>query len=292
MLHWLDANLITILNGVARGMLLFTIASGLSLIFGLMDVLNLAHGAVFALGTYLALQFAPDGSGFLVAVAVAVLVGLALGAGLQGALRPIARRGHIDQVLVTLGLTYVLVDLISMIWGDDVHSVRPPALLAGATSVLGQTYPTYRLAVIGFGLVLALAMWLTFERTRLGAVVRATVVDRPMVAALGIDTTRVRLAVFALGTALAVLGGLLAAPILSVAPGAGDENLLLALIIVVIGGLGSLRGAFVGALLVGQVQSTGVALVPELAGFLLFGTMALILLIRPNGLFGKPWATA
>jgi len=280
-------DLITVLNGVAQGMLLFLIAAGLSLIFGLMDVLNLAHGAVFAVGTYLALQFAPEGNGFLVALAVAALAGALLGAALEAALRPIAGRGHIAEVLVTLGITYVFLDLISIVWGDDVHSVAAPPFLQGSTQVLGETYPTYRLAVIAFGLLVAGMMWLVFERTRLGAIVRATVADRPMVEALGIRTSRVRFGVFALGTALAAVGGVLAAPVLSVAPGAAEYNLLLALIIIVIGGLGSLRGAFVGALVVGQVQTTGVALFPQFAGFLLFGTMAVILLVRPQGLFGR-----
>ncbi len=283
---WLDANLISILNGVARGLLLFTMAVGLSLIFGLADVLNLAHGAVFLLGAYMAFQFAGDGTGFVVAVLAAVVLGVLLGGGLTAALRPISGRGHLDQALLTLGIAFVLSDIASIVWGNDFRSVPPPAFLRGSTSVLGHAYPTYRLAVIVVGLAIAGAVYALFERTRLGAVVRAAVEDRAMVSALGINVGRVLVAVFAIGSALAAFGGVIGGPVLAVNPGLDWEVLILALIVVVIGGLGSIKGAFAGALLIGQVQSLGVALVPQLAAFLLFGAMAVVLLVRPEGLFG------
>jgi branched-subunit amino acid ABC-type transport system permease component len=283
---WLDANLISILNGVARGLLLFTMAVGLSLIFGLADVLNLAHGAVFLLGAYMAFQFAGDGTGFVVAVLAAVVLGVLLGGGLTAALRPISGRGHLDQALLTLGIAFVLSDIASIVWGNDFRSVPPPAFLRGSTSVLGHAYPTYRLAVIVVGLAIAGAVYALFERTRLGAVVRAAVEDRAMVSALGINVGRVLVAVFAIGSALAAFGGVIGGPVLAVNPGLDWEVLILALIVVVIGGLGSIKGAFAGALLIGQVQSLGVALVPQFAAFLLFGAMAVVLLVRPEGLFG------
>lgn len=286
---WLDANTVSMLNGVARGLLLFTMAVGLSLIFGLMDVLNLAHGAIFLLGAYIGFQFAPDGAGlvaFLLAVAVAVVVGTALGGGLAGAVRPIRSRGYLDQALLTLGLAFILSDVSSIIWGDDYRSLPPPSFLAGSVELFGHAYPTYRLAVIVVGLAIAVAVYVGFERTELGAVVRAAVSDRPMLSALGVNVNRVLIGVFAVGTALAAFGGLVGAPVLGVRPGLDWDVLILALIVVVIGGLGSIVGAFVGALIIGQVQSLGVALVPELAAFLLFGAMAVILLVRPQGLFG------
>ena len=286
MIEFLDANAVTILNGVARGLVLFLIAIGLSLIFGLMDVLNLAHGAVFLLGGYAAVQLAPRGDGFLLALLVAVVAALVLGAGMAAAVRPLAGRGHLDQALLTLGAAYVLTELSILVWGDDYYSVAPPPALAGGTEVFGQVFPTYRLVVIAVGLVVALVVYLVFERTPVGAVVRATVADRGMVAALGVNTTVVLVGVFAAGTALAALGGVLGAPVLGVRPGVDRQVLLLALIVVVIGGLGSIRGALVGALLIGQVEALGVALLPELAAFLLFGAMAVVLLLRPSGLFG------
>jgi branched-chain amino acid transport system permease protein len=284
---FLSDNSVTIVNGLARGLVLFMIAIGLSLIFGLMDVLNLAHGAVFLLGGYAAVQLAPDGSGFLVALIVAAVLGLIFGGGMASAVRPIAARGHLDQALLTLGAAYILAELASIVWGDRYYSPAPPPALAGATEIFGRFFPTYRLVVIGFGLVIALAAYLLFERTQLGAIVRATVADRGMVAAMGINTTLVLVGVFGIGTALAAIGGVLAAPILGLRPGIDSQVLLLALIVVVIGGLGSIKGALVGALLIGQVESLGVALVPELSAFLLFGAMAAVLLVRPAGLFGS-----
>jgi len=279
-LHWLDANFVSLLNGVAVGMLLFTMAVGLSLIFGLMDVLNLAHGAVFMLGSYVAFELVDDGRGFLPAVLVAVVLGAALGVVMAFAVRPLVSRGPLDQALLTLGLAFVLSNLALAVWGTDFHSVRPPPWLDGSVELVGHTYPVYRLAIIVLGLVLAAAVYLVVERTRLGAVIRAAVVDRAIVSLLLVG-------VFAAGVMLAAFGGVVGAPVLNVRPGLDSEVLILALLVVVIGGLGSLRGAFVGALLIGQVQALGVALLPEQSSFLLFGAMALILLARPSGLFGE-----
>ncbi|CAN5727210.1 branched-chain amino acid ABC transporter permease [soil metagenome] len=284
-----DANAISILNGVARGLLLFTMAVGLSLIFGLMDVLNLVHGAVFLLGAYIGFSLAPSGSStlaFVLALGVALVAGIVLGGGLAATVRPLRGRGHLDQALLTLGLAFVLSDVISIIWGDDFRSLAPPPVLGGSVTVFGNAYPLYRLAVIVVGLVIAAAVYYAFERTDLGAVVRAAVSDRAMVSALGINTNVVLIGVFATGSALAAFGGLVGAPVLGVRPGLDWDVLILALIVVVVGGLGSIPGAFLGALLIGQVQALGVALFPDIAPFLLFGAMAAILLIRPQGLFG------
>lgn len=285
MIHWLDANLVSILNGLAIGLLLFVMAVGLSVVFGLMDVLNLAHGSLFLVGSYVAYNFA-KGGGLLVALPVALLIGVLAGGGLALATRPLAHRGHLDQALLTLGLALVAAQLVSISFGDDVRSVPPPAGLAGTVSVLGHTYPSYRLMLIVVGAAVAVVIWAVFERTRLGALVRASVADRGMVEALGIDSRKVLYGVFVLGAVLAVVGGLLGAPLLGARPGLDDEVLILALIVVVIGGLGSVPGALVGALLIGQVRSLGVALLPTYASFLLFLVMVLVLVVRPAGLLG------
>ena len=286
LVEWFSANSISILNGVARGMLLFLMAAGLSLIFGLGDVLNLAHGGMFLIGSYVGWQFLSTGGPFAVAVVAAIAMGALLGVGLTATVRPIEGRGHLDQALVTLGASFVIAGTLSMIFGDDYKSVRPPAALQGGFSFFGQTYPIYRASVIAVGLVVAALLYLLVERTRFGAIVRAAVADRDMVSAMGVNVRAVLIGVFILGSALATVAGLLGAPILSVRPGVDEDVLLLALIVVVIGGLGSLKGAFVGAVVIGQVQSLGIALFPQFAAFALFGSMALVLLLRPTGLFG------
>ncbi|TQM01632.1 branched-chain amino acid ABC transporter permease [Pseudonocardia kunmingensis] len=285
-ISWFDSNLINVLNGLAVGLLLFTIAVGLSLIFGLMDVLNLAHGALYLVGAYLAYLVVRGGGGFVWAALLAIVVGLVGGAALMGMTRPLAGRGHLDQALLTLGVAFILVEVVYLIFGNDVFSVAAPEALSGSVNVASSSYPAYRLALIGFGAVIAVAVYVAFERTRLGALVRAAVVDRDMVAALGVDVRKVLLGVFAAGSALAVLGGVLGAPLFGAHPGLDHEMLILTLVVVVVGGLGSVRGALVGALLIGQVQALGAAFVPEIAGFLVFAVMALVLTFRPAGLLG------
>jgi branched-chain amino acid transport system permease protein len=287
----LGDNLITIVDGVAFGVLLFTIAVGLSLVFGIMDVLNLAHGALYLVGAYLAVQFAGDGQAgagaFLVAALAATLVGAAAGAGLAMMTRPLARRGHLDQALLTLGVALIIGDLLSARYGNDVQSVPPPRFLAGSVSLAGRDYPSYRLAVIVAGLLLAVIVYLLVERSRVGALVRATVADAPMVRAMGVDTGRLVVVVFAFGVVLACLGGVLGAPVLGAYPGLDERVLILGLVVVVLGGLGSVGGAFLGAMVIGQVEVLGVSLLPQYASFLVFGTMALVLLARPAGILGR-----
>ncbi|MDQ3463464.1 MAG: branched-chain amino acid ABC transporter permease [Actinomycetota bacterium] len=288
MLGWFDANLVSILNGFAIGSLLFILAVGLSIVFGMMDVLNLAHGALYLAGAYLGFQFAGTSSwsGFLTALGVAALVGLLAGGVLSTMTQPLARRPHLDQALLTLGVALVVAELLAIGYGNDVLRVVAPPGLNGSVQVLGNTYPAYRLALIGVGAVIALAVYVVVERTTVGALVRASVADREMVSALGVDNRRVKLAVLGVGSALAAVAGVLGGPIYGAGPGLDERVLILALVVVVIGGLGSIKGAFVGALLIGQVESLGRALIPDLASFVLFGALALVLIVRPRGLFG------
>ena len=285
MIGWLSDNLVSILNGVALGCLLFALAVGLSLVFGILDVLNLAHGSLFLAGAYAAWRLADDGSagGFVLAIVLAAVIGGAGGLALTAATRPLARRGHLDQALLTLGIALVVTELVQTWFGHDPHGVLPP--LAGSVDV-GGGYPTYRLALIGIGVIMAFVVDWAVERTRVGALVRATVCDPDMVAALGVDTRLVRSGAFAVGGALAAVAGVLGAPLLGANPHLDTQVLLLALVVIVIGGLGSVRGALLGSLLIGQVQSLGIALAPRQAPFLLFGAMALVLVVRPAGLLG------
>ena len=284
----LDEHLIDILNGLAIGMLLFTLAVGLSLIFGLADVLNLAHGAIYLLGGYVAFEVVVErGHSFWLALPVAAAVGLVLGTALAGSLWPIRNRGHLDQALLTLGLTFIIADAASIFWGNDYQSIPTPPALFRSEIIFDQFYPRYRLGVMAVGFVLAILVYLLFERTQLGAVLRAAVEDRAMVSALGINVGLIVVGVLALGAALAAFGGVVGAPILGLGPQIDAQVLILALMVVVIGGLGSIQGAFIGAILIGETQSLGVALVPEFAAFTLFGVMAIVLAIRPEGLFGS-----
>jgi branched-subunit amino acid ABC-type transport system permease component len=280
--------LVSVLNGFAIGFLLFILAVGLSIVFGMMDVLNLAHGALFLGGAYLGAAFAGSWGGFLAALGLAAVGGLAAGALLSLMTEPLRRRSHLDQALLTLGVAFVVAELLIIAFGDDPLSVSAPPALDGSVSVLGATYPAYRLVLIGVGAVLALAVYLVVERTRVGALVRATVADREMVATLGIDNRLVKAAVFAVGSLLAATAGVLGGPIYGARPGLDATVLILALVVVVIGGLGSVRGALVGALIIGQVDTLGRVLLPQFASFVLFGALALVLVLRPRGLFGSP----
>ncbi len=277
-----------LVNGLVLGLLLFLIAAGFSLIFGLMDVVNLAHGSFLLFGAYIGLTVIRATGNFWLALIVAPvvtgLVGLVVEVTL---LRRTYKRGHLIQVLLTLGLALIAADLMRWTFGAYVESIDAPAVLAGLASVFGQfEIPVYRLAIIVFGLVMAAGMWLVLERTRLGAIVRAGVQDGEMVGALGINIERVVAGVFVFGTALAGVSGVLAAPVLSIYPGLDFEFLILAMVVVVVGGMGSLKGAFWGALLVGMTDVLGKAYFPEFSLFAIFLIMAVVLLVRPQGLFG------
>ncbi len=285
MVTWFDHHAITLVNGVSEGLLIYLTAAGLTLIFGLLDVLNLAHGVAYLFGSYVAYQLAAHG-GFGVAIVAALVVGGALGGGLNLSIVPLRKRGHLDQALLTIGGAFVLAGVATSVWGFGYHTVNPPAFLSGSVGILGHPFPDYRLAVIGVGLVVAGAMGLVMTRTPAGRVVQAVVADREIASAIGVDVRKVSSLVFMAGTALATFAGVVGAPVIGVNPTIGDQVLLLALVVTVIGGLGSLRGAFIGALVIGEVQSLGSDLVPAVAGFLVFATMAVVLIVRPQGLFG------
>ncbi|MBW0091901.1 branched-chain amino acid ABC transporter permease [Pseudonocardia sp. KRD-184] len=280
--------LVSILNGFAIGFLLFILAVGLSLVFGMMDVLNLAHGALFLGGAYVGATLAGSWGGFLGALAIAAVGGLVGGVLLSLMTEPLRRRSHLDQALLTLGVALIAAELLIIVFGDDPLSAAAPPGLDGSVSVLGAVYPTYRLLIIVIGAVLALAVYIVVDRTRVGALVRATVADREMVATLGIDNRLVKGAVFAVGSVLATVAGVLGGPIYGARPGLDATVLILALVVVVIGGLGSVRGALVGALVIGQIDTVGRVLLPDFASFVLFGALALVLVLRPQGLFGTP----
>jgi branched-chain amino acid transport system permease protein len=281
--------LIQVLNGIQYGLLLFLVASGLTLIFGIMGIINLAHGTFFMLGAYLAYGlFGVTGNlglAILITVPIAALIGYALEAGL---VRALYRREHLDQVLLTYGLIMVFNESQRMIWGGDVHGVPVPEMLSGSIQLTDTlSYPIYRLVVSAVCLVVAGLMFLVIQRTRFGMWIRAGAADRAMVAALGIDVTMLFAVVFAAGTALAALSGAIAAPISSVGPGMGDSVLILCFVVVVIGGVGNIRGTFLGALLIGLADTFGKVLAPDFASVVVYAVMAAVLLWKPRGLFAQ-----
>ena len=284
--------LIQCLNALQYGLLLFLVASGLTLIFGIMGVINLAHGSFYMIGAYMAYALAPFvamtfGGGFFATLFVGLVLAVILGYVLEWAFYSfLYDREHLQQVLMTYGLILVFEELRSILVGDDVHGVEVPAMLSG-TLALGDvmTYPVYRLFVSAVCLVLALGMYLVFTRTRLGMMIRAGSTNREMVQSLGIDIKFLYRVVFAAGMAIAVLAGMVAAPVSSVYPGMGNSVLIICFVVVVIGGIGSIRGALLASLLIGVVDTFGKVLLPEAAGVLVYVLMALILLWKPDGLF-------
>ena len=284
--------LIQCLNSLQYGLLLFLVASGLTLIFGIMGVINLAHGSFYMIGAYMAYALAPlvastFGGGFFTTLAVGLVLAVLLGYVLEWAFFSfLYEREHLQQVLMTYGLILVFEELRSMLVGDDVHGVAPPEFLSG-TLPLGEimSYPVYRLFISGVCLLLALGMYLVFTRTRLGMMIRAGSTNREMVQSLGVDIKFLYRVVFAAGVAIAVLAGMVAAPVSSVYPGMGNTVLIICFVVVVIGGIGSIRGALLAALLIGAVDTFGKVLLPQAAGVLVYVLMALILLWKPDGLF-------
>jgi branched-chain amino acid transport system permease protein len=284
--------LVQCLNGLQYGLLLFLVASGLTLIFGIMRVINLAHGSFYMIGAYMAFALAPVvagtfGGGFFLTLLVGVVLAVLFGYALEWAFFSfLYRREHLQQVLMTYGLILVFEELRSLLVGDDVHGVKVPEILAGSLP-LGElmAYPVYRLFISFVCLVLALAMYLVISRTRLGMMIRAGSTNREMVQSLGIDIKFLYRVVFAAGVAIAVLAGMVAAPVSSVYPGMGNTVLIVCFVVVVIGGIGTVRGALLASLLVGMIDTFGVVLLPQAAGVLVYLLMALILLWKPNGLF-------
>jgi len=282
-----------VLAGVSNGMLLFLISAGLSLIFGVLRIINFAHGALFMLGALVGvsvLALAPGTSWTFFAALAAATVALAVfGAMVEaGLLRRIYRAPHEFQLLLTFALVFVLGDVAKLLWGREDHSVSMPSMLEGSMRAFGVTFPNYRLFLIAAGIVVAIALWIVLHRTRWGIFVRAATMDRGMLSALGVDTRVLFTTVFAAGAALAGLAGALAAPIVAVGPGLHVQVIIDAFVVVVIGGMGSVMGALVASLLVGLVNAFGVLAFPGLAVVLTFAVMAIVLIVRPWGLFGSP----
>lgn len=273
------------LNGLQLSALLFLVSIGLSVTLGLMNFINLAHGTLFMLGAYLALSIMRVYESFWISLFLAPLGVTALGGLLYVALlRHMQQADPMKQVLVTFGLIFVGFEMVDIVWGSLAHSIDVPLLLTGRSIVFGWVYPTYRLFIIAVGLVVFGLLYLGLERSRIGAIIRAGVDNRTMVAILGINMGPVFFFVFSLGCLLAGLAGVVAAPVFSIVPGMDMSVLILSLIAVVIGGPGSLKGVAVSALIIGMVDTYGQVIIPELARVTIYALMALILLIKPSGL--------
>ena len=282
--------LVLAINSITLGGLLFLLSAGFSLIFGLMKIPNLTHGSFFMLGAYLATSLIARGLDFWTAALLAGLLVAAFGGVVE---RLILRRlagAELAQVLVTLGLSFMIADVCLMVWTGDPIRIDTPSGLRGATSVLGVGFPTYRLAVSLIAVAFAAGLWALLDRTRLGAMIRAGVDDAPMARVVGIRVSRLFTIVFCLGAWLAGFAGVIGGPILSVYPGLDQEMLPLALVVVILGGSGSLLGSLVGSLVVGFLYNFGQAMFPELAYVVLFLPMLVVLVLRPEGLFGRPAA--
>ena len=275
------------LNGISFGVLLFLLAAGLSLIYGLMKILNLTHGSYYLLGAYVGLTVIRMTGSFVLAVVVATLAVALIGALME---RFFLRRFHLQelpQTLLTFGFLFIFADLALWIWGGNPQTLPKPAAFEHSVRVGELVYPSYRLFLIAVGLIVGAALWWFQEGTRVGAMLRAGVDDEEIARGLGINVSLLFTLVFSLGAFLAALGGVLGGPIIGVYPGADFEVLLLAFVVVIVGGLGSLKGALIGGLLVGLLDNFGKAFFPEFALFAMYVPMAIILVLRPTGIFGR-----
>lgn len=305
----LSLYLTQLLNGVQLGILLFLLAAGLTLVFGIMNFVNLAHGSLYMMGAYFA-AYATDKTGsFIAGIFFAVTGCLLLGALIDRiVLTGLYKRDHLDQVLATFGLILFFNELVRVIWGPSPLNANPPALLAGPITIGEFTYPSYRFAIIAAGLAVAGGLYWLINKTRVGMLIRAGATTPDMVASLGVNIRLLNTLIFALGAGLAALAGAMAAPILSVQPGMGDNVLILTLVVIIIGGIGSIRGAFFGALIVGIVEMIGRTFLPiwlgkifessiaqaagpAIASMLIYLLMAVVLAIKPQGLFPAPAST-
>jgi branched-chain amino acid transport system permease protein len=280
---------VQLLNAVQYGMVLFLVASGLTLVFGILGVINLAHGAFYMLGAYLAYWIVLSTGSFLLAmlggVAIAFVVGLLLETVF---VRLLYGRDHLAQVLLSFGLILVIDEIRQLLFGKDVHAVAPPAWLSGSIQLTDNlSYPVYRLAICVFGLFVAGVIFLVITRTKIGMIVRAGAENREMIRLLGINFDSVNRYVFAVGIALAALGGIVIAPSSTVFPGMGDSMLILSFVVVVLGGIGSVMGAAIGALLIGLTDTFGKVFFPSVSSILIYLVMAVVLLWRPNGILGR-----
>ncbi len=271
--------LIQLLNSVQYGLLLFMLAAGLTLIFGIMGVVNLAHGSFYMLGAYLAWSLSSMTGSFTLAIIGGAVLSVIFGLALERLLfRHFYHRDHLDQVLLTFGLIYIFEEMRSILWGDDVHGVKIPELLSASIPLTdNMSYPVYRLFMSGVCIALAIGLYLLISKTRLGMNIRAGAFNR--------DIKLIHTIVFAIGVALATVAGMIASPISSVYPNMGSQVLIMCFVVVVIGGIGSVRGALISALLVGLVDTFGKVLLPQVAGMLVYMLMAAVLLWKPEGLF-------
>jgi branched-chain amino acid transport system permease protein len=295
---------VQVLNGLQLGILLFLVAAGLTLVFGVMDFINLAHGVQYMLGAYLAVAFYAVTGHFLAAMLLALAAALAIGLAVEFLVfRRLYARSHLDQVLATFGLILLINQSVKIVWGAAPLSLPIPALLSGTIPLTqGINYPIYRIAIIAVGLAVALMLYVIVRFSRTGMLVRAGATNAPMVSALGVDIERLFMIVFGFGAMLAAFAGVMIAPILSVEPGMGDNLLILAFVVIVIGGIGSIRGAFVAALIVGLVDTLGRSFLtdllvplagrpaarqigPALSSMGIYVLMALVLIFKPRGLF-------
>lgn len=279
--------LIQLLNSVQYGLLLFMLAAGLTLIFGIMGVVNLAHGSFYMLGAYLGYSLSAAFGTLALALAVGTVLAVAFGFALEWLLfRHFYERDHLDQVLLTFGLIYIFEELRSILWGDEVHGVAIPDLLDGSIPLTDTlSYPVYRLFMSGICIVIAVGLYLLISKTRLGMKIRAGAFNRDMAESLGVNIKLIHATVFALGVGLAAVAGMVAAPVSSVYPNMGASVLIMGFVVVVIGGIGSVRGALIAALLVGLVDTFGKVLLPSVASMLVYMLMAAVLLWKPEGLF-------
>lgn len=276
-----------ILNGLAYGMLLFMIAAGLSIIFGLMNIVNLAHGTFYLAGVYIAYYFIGRHMGFWLSLLLSIIVVAVLGVLMEKLLLERVYGKELEQVLLTFGLSFIFADVVKWIWGTSPLTLPVPSGLDVSADLGFMIFPAYRIFVIVVGCLLAVLLWYMENKTRVGAMIRAGVDDRDMLSALGINIKVVFTCIFAVGAGLAGLSGVLGGPIMGMYVGIDSEILISSLVIVVIGGLGTWKGAFIGAILVGVVDTLGRVLFPSFTMAMIFAIMIVVLLIKPNGLFGR-----
>ena len=274
-------------NGISYGALLFLLAGGLSLIFGMMRIVNMTHGSYYLLGGYVGLTVIWKTGSFVLAVLVGALAIAVVGICEWNAFLKRLSGQELGQVLTTMGFALIFQDLALVLWGGDPYTIPVPAVLSGSFRVGPLFFPVYRIFIVGVAAIVALILWLVLERTRIGAMMRATVDDPEMARGVGINVYLISMGVFSLGAVLAALAGVVAGGFVGVYPGADFEILPYAFVVVIVGGMGSLKGALVGSLLVGLLDNFGKALFPELSYFTLFAPMAAILAVRPTGLFGR-----
>lgn len=275
------------LNALSFAMLLFLLCAGLSLIFGLMNILNLAHGSCYLIGAYVALGVLSWSDNFFLGLVSGAAAAGAVGFVLQRFLLQRIYGRRLLQVLLTFGCMFIIGDLAIIVWGADPTTLRKPEFLTGAVNLRGIIFPKYRLFVIAIGILVGIALWLFQEKTKWGAILRAGVDDEQMARAVGINVPVLFTVVFILGTALTGLSGVLGGPFVGVYPGVDLEVLLLAVVVIIVGGLGSMKGAFFGSIIVASLDNFGKALFPELAMFTIFAPMAIILALKPTGLWGR-----